>query len=101
MVCATRSAPPGARRGWRWRPTAKPVAWIRTSFLRARGIPSFLRRKTALDTQDGQVDPISVIDDGTEDLSLGARAIWSDKRGRLVQVKLIGSDDSVISYKPI
>jgi hypothetical protein len=43
-----------------------------------------MRRKTALDTQDGQVDPISVIDDGTEDLSLGARAIWSDKRGRLV-----------------
>jgi hypothetical protein len=34
-----------------------------------------MRCKTALDTQDGQVDPISVIDDGTEDLSLGARAM--------------------------
>jgi hypothetical protein len=27
--------------------------------------------------------------------------IWSDERGRLVQVKLIGSDGSVILYKPI
>jgi hypothetical protein len=78
--------------------------------------PELMRRKTALDPQDGQVDPISVTDSGTEDLSLGARAlkahhyeikgrysqeIWYDERGRLVQVKLIGSDGSVISYKPI
>ena len=70
----------------------------------------------ARDTQDGQVDPISVTDNGTEDLSLGSRAlkahhyeikgrysqdIWYDERGRLVQVKLIGSDGSVISYEPI
>jgi hypothetical protein len=73
-------------------------------------------------TQDGAGHPRragrshSVIDDGTEDLSLGASAmkahyyeikgrysqdIWSDERGRLVQVKLIGSDGSVILYKPI
>ena len=78
--------------------------------------PELMRRKTALDTQDGQVDPISVTDNGTEDLSLGARTlkahhyeikgrysqdIWYDERGRLVQVKLVGSDGSVISYKPI
>jgi len=78
--------------------------------------PELMRRKTAFDTQDGQVDPISVTDNGTEDLSFGARAlkahhyelkgrysqdIWYDERGRLVQVKLIGSDGSVISYKPI
>jgi hypothetical protein len=78
--------------------------------------PELMRRKVALDTQDGQVDPISVTDDGSEDLRLGARAlkahhyeikgrysqnIWYDERGRLVQVKLIGSDGSEISYKPI
>ena len=78
--------------------------------------PELMRRKTALDTQDGQVDPISVTDNGTEDVSFGARPlkahhyevkgrysqdIWYDERGRLVQVKLIGSDGSVIAYKPI
>jgi Family of unknown function (DUF6134) len=75
-----------------------------------------MRRKAALDPQDGQVDPISVTDDGTEELNLGARTlkahhyeikgrysqdVWYDERGRLVQVKLIGSDGSVISYTPI
>jgi len=75
-----------------------------------------MRRKIAFDTQDGQVDPISVTDNGTEDLSFGSRAlkahhyeikgrysqdIWYDEHGRLVQVKLIGSDGSVISYTPI
>jgi Family of unknown function (DUF6134) len=78
--------------------------------------PELMRRKTAFDTQDGQVDPISVTDNGPEDLSFGAGAlkahhyeikgrysqdIWYDERGRLVQVKLIGSDGSVISYTPI
>jgi hypothetical protein len=78
--------------------------------------PELVRRKVALDTQDGQIDPISVTDDGLEDLKLGAGAlkahhyeirgrysqdIWYDERGRLVQVKLIGSDGSEISYKPI
>jgi hypothetical protein len=78
--------------------------------------PELMRRKSVFDTQDGQVDPITVTDNGTEDLSFGARAlkahhyeikgrysqdIWYDERGRLVQVKLIGSDGSVISYTPI
>jgi hypothetical protein len=78
--------------------------------------PEIMRRKTVLDTQDGRVDPISVTDDGSEDLTLGARAltarhyeikgrysqhIWYDESGRLVQVKLTGSDGSEISYKPI
>jgi Family of unknown function (DUF6134) len=78
--------------------------------------PEILRRKAALDTQDGKVDPISVMDDGSEDLRLGAKAlkahhyeikgrysqhIWYDERGRLVQAKLIGSDGSEISYKPM
>jgi hypothetical protein len=75
-----------------------------------------VRRKMALDPQDGQVDPIAVTDNGTEDLNLGARTlkahhyeikgrysqdIWYDEHGRLVQVKLIGSDGSVISYTPM
>jgi len=78
--------------------------------------PEILRRKTALDTQDGQVDPIAVSDDGAEELSFDGRTIkahrygikgrfsqdvWYDERGRLVQVKFIVSDGSVISYKPI
>jgi hypothetical protein len=78
--------------------------------------PEVLRRKTVLDTQDGQVDPLAVVDDGTEELSLDGRSVkahhyqmkgryaqdvWYDDRGRLVQVRLVGSDGSVISYKPI
>jgi hypothetical protein len=30
-----------------------------------------------------------------------AQDLWYDERGRLVQVKLVGSDGSVISYRPI
>jgi Family of unknown function (DUF6134) len=75
-----------------------------------------IRRKVVLDTQDGQVDPITITDDGPEDLRFGTRAakahhyemkgrytqhIWYDEGGRLVQVKLVGSDGSEISYKPI
>jgi hypothetical protein len=78
--------------------------------------PELVRHKVALDTQDGRVDPFSVTDDGSEDLRFGERAlkahhyeikgrysqdIWYDERGRLVQVKLIGSDGSEISYRPI
>jgi hypothetical protein len=78
--------------------------------------PELMRRKAALDTQDGQVDPISVTDDGMEDLTLAGRAtkahhyeikgrysqdVWYDEGGRLVQVKLVGSDGSIISYQPI
>jgi hypothetical protein len=78
--------------------------------------PELMRRKSALDTQDGQIDQIAVTDDGMEDLSLDARTVkthhyefksryaqdvWYDERGRLVQVRLVGSDGSVISYKPI
>jgi len=78
--------------------------------------PEMLKRKTAFNTLDGLVETLTVTDAGTEDLSIDGRAIkahhyaikgkfsqdvWYDERGRLVQVKLIGSDGSVISYKPI
>jgi hypothetical protein len=78
--------------------------------------PEFMRRKTVLDTQDGLVEAIAVTDDGMEELSLDGHAVkahhyqtkgrfsqdvWYDERGRLVQLRLIGSDGSVISYKPM
>jgi hypothetical protein len=77
--------------------------------------PEFLRHQAVLDTQDGQVIPISVIDHGVEQLMINSRTlkahhyamksrysqdVWYDDGGRLVQVKLIGSDGSVIMYKP-
>jgi hypothetical protein len=78
--------------------------------------PELVRRKTMLDPQDGQAHPIAVTDDGMEDLSLRARAVkahhyeikgrypqdvWYDERGRLVQMKLIASDGSEVSYQPL
>jgi hypothetical protein len=78
--------------------------------------PDMLKRKTAFSTQDGLVETLAVTDAGAEELSIDGRTIkahhygvkgrftqdvWYDERGRLVQVKLIGSDNSVISYKPI
>jgi hypothetical protein len=78
--------------------------------------PEMLKRKTAFNTLDGQVETVTVTDGGIEELSIDGRAIkahhyaikgkfsqdvWYDERGRLVKVKLIGSDGSVISYKPI
>jgi Family of unknown function (DUF6134) len=78
--------------------------------------PEMLKRKTAFSTLDGVVETVTVTDAGIEELSIDGRAIkahhyaikgkfsqdvWYDERGRLVQVKLIGSDGSVISYKPI
>jgi hypothetical protein len=78
--------------------------------------PELMRRKMALDPQDGQADPIAVTDDGMENLSFGTRMVkahhygikgrytqdvWYDERERLVQIKLIASDGSEISYKPL
>ncbi|MBO0752467.1 MAG: hypothetical protein J2P53_10160, partial [Bradyrhizobiaceae bacterium] len=78
--------------------------------------PELVRRKATMDPQDGQVDPISVTDGGSENVRLGDRAlkahhykikgrysqdIWYDDHGRLVQMKLIAKDGSEISYKPI
>jgi hypothetical protein len=77
--------------------------------------PEFLRHSTVLDTQDGRLSPVSVGDQGLEQLAIRTRTIsahhyaiksrysedvWYDQRGRLVQVKIIGSDGSIILYKP-
>jgi hypothetical protein len=77
--------------------------------------PEFLHHSMVLDTQDGQVNPVSVDDKGLEQLAIGTRTVsahhyaiksrysedvWYDERGRLVQVKIIGSDGSIILYEP-
>jgi hypothetical protein len=78
--------------------------------------PELLRRPLMLDTQEGQILPLTVVDQGPEDLTIDSRVIkahhyvmkskysqdvWYDDQQHLVQVKLIGSDGSVIMYKPI
>jgi hypothetical protein len=77
--------------------------------------PEFLRHSVVLDPQDGQVAPIRVVDGGLERLRVGNRTlqahhytvkgrysqdVWYDGRGGLVRVKIVGSDGSVILYKP-
>jgi hypothetical protein len=66
-----------------------------------------------LDVQDGQVMPVTVVDDGVDNLRVGGQAVrayhyttngrysedvWYNDQGRLVQVKIIGSDGSIIFY---
>ena len=52
--------------------------------------PELMRRKMALDTQDGQIDPISVTDDGLEDLRLGAQALKAHTRSRAGTHRIFG-----------
>jgi Family of unknown function (DUF6134) len=78
--------------------------------------PELMRRPVMLDTQEGQVLPLTVVDQGPEDLTIDSRVIkahhyimkskysqdvWYDDQQHLVQVKLIGPDGSVIMYKPL
>ena len=75
-----------------------------------------LKRTTMLDTQEGEVLPLSVVDAGVEELmirnqpvkarhytlkSKWSQEVWYDDRQRLVQAKFVGSDGSVIMYKAI
>jgi hypothetical protein len=77
--------------------------------------PEFLRHSVVLDVQDGNIMRVSVTDNGADTLDLGGEEIhghhyaikarysedvWYDNRGRLVRVKVIGPDGSVIIYKP-
>jgi hypothetical protein len=67
----------------------------------------FLKHSKVLDTQDGAVTRVSVVDKGLEMLTIGTRSIqahhyvikgrysqdvWYDDRGHLVQVKMTVSD---------
>jgi hypothetical protein len=78
--------------------------------------PALLGRPLLLDTKDGQVMPVSVRDDGEEDLTINAQVVkahhytinsrysqdvWYDDQAHLVQAKLIASDGSVIMYRPL
>jgi hypothetical protein len=78
--------------------------------------PALLGRPLLLDTKDGQVMPVSVQDDGEEDLSINdqvvkahrytinsrySQDVWYDDQAHLVQAKLIASDGSVIMYRPL
>jgi hypothetical protein len=75
---------------------------------------SLIRSTAALNTRDGSVMPISVVDRGTEQLMLNGRAttahrylikttfpqeVWYDEHNRLLKVELRGSDGSTIQYQ--
>jgi hypothetical protein len=77
--------------------------------------PELLQRPALLDTQGGKVAPVAVTDGGLEDLTLNdqlvhthhyaikslfSQDLWYDDTGRLVQSKIIGSDGSIILYRP-
>lgn len=76
--------------------------------------PSVIRITRALNTKDGSVIPISVVDRGREQLVLRGRPttahrytvnttvpqeVWYDEQLRLLQVELRGSDGSTIRYQ--
>jgi hypothetical protein len=76
--------------------------------------PELVRQSVMLDTQNGQVMPISVVDGGSEQVPTESgpamahhytikgkfsQEVWYDSRGRLVQSQLVGKDGSIISYK--
>jgi hypothetical protein len=73
-----------------------------------------LRRTAMLDTQEGEVLPLSVVDGGVDEVTVRNQTVkahrytlkskftqdvWYDERQHLVQAKFLGSDGSVIMYK--
>jgi hypothetical protein len=78
--------------------------------------PQLLARPTMLNTQDGQVVPVTVSDGGEEDLTINdqtvrthrytvnsrySQDVWYDSQAHLVQAKFLASDGSVIMYVPL
>jgi hypothetical protein len=78
--------------------------------------PAVLKRTAMLDSQEGTVLPLSVIDGGLEQLTIKAQPVkahrytmkstfsqdvWYDDQGHLVRAKLVASDGSVIEYQLI
>jgi hypothetical protein len=78
--------------------------------------PEVVKRTQVLDPKDGEVVPITVTDQGPEELTIDGRTvktrhyvlkikhaqdIWYDQHGRLVQSSLVAPDGSVILYKPM
>jgi Family of unknown function (DUF6134) len=75
--------------------------------------PELLQRANLLDTQAGKVAPMSVRDNGLENLKINAQIVkahhytvsglfsqdvWYDEQARLVQSKMVATDGSVIMY---
>jgi hypothetical protein len=73
-----------------------------------------MRQKVMLDAQEGNILPLSVVDHGTQQLTVKSRAVrahkytlkskytqdvWYDEQGRLVHARLVASDGSVILYR--
>ena len=78
--------------------------------------PEVVKRSQVLDPKDGEVVPITVTDQGVEELAIDGRTVkarhyvlkgkfpqdvWYDEKGRLVQSSLVAPDGSVILYKPM
>ena len=78
--------------------------------------PEVVKRSQVLDPKDGGVVPITVTEQGVEDLTIEGRTtkarhyilkskfqqdVWYDEKGRLVQSSLVAPDGSVILYKPM
>ena len=78
--------------------------------------PEVVKRSQVLDPKDGEIVPITVTEQGVEDLTVEGRTIkarhyilkskfqqdvWYDEKGRLVQSSLVAPDGSVILYKPM
>jgi Family of unknown function (DUF6134) len=78
--------------------------------------PEVVKRSQVLDPKDGEVVPITVTDQGVDDLAVDGRTVkarhyvlkgkfqqdvWYDEKGRLVQSSLVAPDNSVILYKPM
>jgi hypothetical protein len=72
-----------------------------------------LRRTQVLDPQEGEILPMSVTDHGLQQLTLKSRSVkahhytlkskmsqdvWYDEQQRLIQVRIVGSDGSIITY---
>ena len=75
-----------------------------------------VKRTQVLDPKDGAVVPITVTDQGMDELTIDGRTVkarhyvlkgkfpqdvWYDEKGRLVQSSLVAPDGSVILYKPM
>ena len=78
--------------------------------------PEVVKRSQVLDPKDGEVVPITVTDQGMDEVTIDGRTVkarhyvlkgkfpqdvWYDEKGRLVQSSLVAPDGSVILYKPM
>jgi hypothetical protein len=94
----------------------KPAQTIRDIMPASLWNAEVLRRSQLLDTQEGEIVPLSVTDNGFEQVTVKSRPVkarhytlksrmdrevWYDDQSRLVRVRIIGSDGSTIIFQPI